>query len=45
MIRHEERFIDGVLWSMQTSYYPMDFVTRGAGRLLAVEDIAAGSDP
>jgi GntR family transcriptional regulator len=43
VIRHQERFIDSVLWSMQTSYYPKDFVTRGADRLLAVEDIAGGT--
>ena len=43
VIRHQERFIDDVLWSMQTSYYPKDFVTRGADRLLAVEDITGGT--
>ncbi len=28
--RHERRFIDGTPWSMQTSFYPMEFADRGA---------------
>ena len=43
VIRHQERFIDDELWSMQTSYYPMTFVEQGATRLLAVKDIAEGT--
>jgi len=43
VIRHQERYIDDELWSMQTSYYPMSFVARGANRLLAVKDIAEGT--
>ena len=43
VIRHQERFIDDELWSMQTSYYPMAFVEQGATRLLAVKDIAEGT--
>jgi GntR family transcriptional regulator len=43
VIRHQERFIDDELWSMQTSYYPMTFVTQGANRLLAVKDITEGT--
>lgn len=42
IIRHQERFIDDELWSLQTSYYPMTFVERGAAQLLAVRDIAGG---
>jgi GntR family transcriptional regulator len=42
VIRHQERFIDDNLWSMQTSYYPMTFVERGATKLLAVQDIPEG---
>jgi GntR family transcriptional regulator len=42
VIRHQERFIDDYLWSMQTSYYPMSFVERGASKLLAVQDIPEG---
>ncbi|HUY52490.1 MAG TPA: GntR family transcriptional regulator [Streptosporangiaceae bacterium] len=38
VIRHQERFIDGELWSMQTSYYPMEFVHRGASRLFDPAD-------
>ena len=43
VIRHQERFIDDELWSMQTSYYPMTFVEQGAKRLLAAKDIAEGT--
>lgn len=43
VIRHQERFIDDELWSMQTSYYPMAFVVQGATRLLAVKDIGEGT--
>ena len=43
VIRHQERFIDDELWSMQTSYYPMAFVEQGATRLLAVKDISEGT--
>jgi GntR family transcriptional regulator len=42
VIRHQERYIDDVLWSTQTSYYPMRFVHDRATRLLEVEDIAEG---
>ena len=28
--RHEKRYIDGIPWSLQTSFYPMDFITKGA---------------
>jgi GntR family transcriptional regulator len=41
--RHEKRFIDDTPWSMQTSYYPMDFVERGAKRLLSSQNIAEGT--
>jgi len=40
--RHEERYIDDVPWSLQTSFYPMDFATR-APRLLMAENIAQGA--
>lgn len=43
VVRHQERLIDDELWSMQTSYYPMVFVERGATRLLAVEDLQEGT--
>jgi GntR family transcriptional regulator len=41
--RHEKRHIDGTPWSMQTSYYPMEFVERGARRLLSSQDISEGT--
>jgi GntR family transcriptional regulator len=41
--RHQERFIDGFPWSLQTSFYPMEFITRGATRLLMPEDISDGA--
>jgi GntR family transcriptional regulator len=44
VLRHEERFIDGVRWSLQTSYYPLSFVTDGnASRLLMAQDIREGT--
>jgi GntR family transcriptional regulator len=42
--RHQDRYIDDVPWSMQTSFYPMDFVTKdGATRLLMAENIDEGT--
>ena len=41
--RHQERYIDDVPWSLQTSFYPMEFITRGAPRLLMAEDIPEGT--
>jgi GntR family transcriptional regulator len=41
VLRHQERFIDDILWSMQTTYYPRDFSKR-ADRLLEVKDIPEG---
>jgi GntR family transcriptional regulator len=29
VVRHEERFIDGIPWSLVTSFYPMKLVTLG----------------
>jgi GntR family transcriptional regulator len=42
VIRHQQRFIDRVLWSMQTSAYPMRFVREGATGLLDVKDMPGG---
>jgi GntR family transcriptional regulator len=39
--RHEVRYIDDFPWSLQTSFYPMDFVA-GAPRLLMAEKILPG---
>ena len=41
--RHEKRYLDGTPWSMLTSFYPMDFVARGAMRLTIPEDIGEGT--
>jgi GntR family transcriptional regulator len=41
--RHERRFIDGTPWSMQTSFYPMEFADRGAERLRRAGDIKEGT--
>jgi GntR family transcriptional regulator len=42
--RHQQRFIDEIPWSLQTSFYPMGFVTSGkAPRLLMAEDILEGA--
>ena len=41
--RHERRFIDGTPWSMQTSFYPIDFADRGAERLRSARDIEEGT--
>ena len=41
--RHEVRYIDDIPWSLQTSFYPMDFITKGATRLLMAEDIMEGT--
>jgi GntR family transcriptional regulator len=41
--RHERRFIDSHPWSMQTSYYPMEFADRGAERLRSARDIPEGT--
>lgn len=41
--RNERRFLDGTPWSMLTSFYPMDFVARGAIRLTSPEDIGEGT--
>jgi GntR family transcriptional regulator len=41
--RHERRFIDGTPWSMQTSYYPVEFADRGAERLRSARNIPEGT--
>jgi GntR family transcriptional regulator len=37
--RHQERFIDGTPWSLQTTFYPMRLVTQGAEQLLDAQAI------
>jgi GntR family transcriptional regulator len=41
--RHEQRFIDDIPWSLMTSFYPMEFIEKGAPRLLTAEDIKEGA--
>ena len=41
--RQQERFIDDTPWSLQTTYYPMDLVMRGAAELLSDKDIKDGA--
>jgi GntR family transcriptional regulator len=42
--RHHVLHIDEVPWCLQTSFYPMELVTRGATRLLlAADDLPEGS--
>ena len=41
--RHQERFIDGLPWSLQTSFYPMTLVHQGANRLLEATSIERGA--
>ena len=41
--RHEQRFIDGIPWSLQTSFYPLEFVQRGAINLLMAQNIEEGT--
>ena len=41
--RHQERFIDGLPWSLQTSFYPMTLVQQGASRLLEARSIEGGA--
>lgn len=40
--RHQQRYIDGVLWSLQTTWYPMRLVDRGAHQLIQAEDMPGG---
>jgi GntR family transcriptional regulator len=41
--RHQRRYIDGTPWSLQTSFYPMGFVLKGADRLIQADDIKIGT--
>jgi GntR family transcriptional regulator len=41
--RHQERFIDGAPFSLQTSHYPMALVQAGAIRLLEATSIQPGT--
>jgi TIR domain/UTRA domain len=41
--RYQRRWIDGTPWSMQTSYYSMDLVNRGAAELLQTTEVSGGT--
>ena len=41
--RHQQRFIDNTPWCLQTSFYPLWLVERGATRLLQAPDITEGT--
>jgi len=41
--RHQQRYIDGTSWSLQTSFYPISLVERGATQLLQPVDIPEGT--
>jgi DNA-binding GntR family transcriptional regulator len=41
--RHQERLIDDTPWSLQTTFYPMGLVERGATRLILPTDIHQGA--
>ena len=43
VLRHEQRYIDDIPWSLQTSFYPMEFIQQGAIKLLMAEDITEGT--
>jgi GntR family transcriptional regulator len=40
--RYQQRFIDGTPYSTQVTYYPMEFVAKGATRLLEARDFDEG---
>jgi GntR family transcriptional regulator len=41
--RSQDRSIDGIPWSQQTTFYLMDFITKGATDLLMAKDIEGGA--
>jgi GntR family transcriptional regulator len=41
--RHQQRFIDGTPWSLQTTFYPIRLVEKGATRLRVAGDIVEGT--
>ena len=41
--RHQQRYIDDRPWSLQTSFYPMDLVERGALLLIQPRNIEPGA--
>jgi len=41
--RRQERFLDDMPWSLQTTFYPMSLVEQGATKLMHPEDIEDGA--
>jgi len=41
--RHQQRFIDDIPFSLQTSFYPISLVERGATKLIQAGDIPQGT--
>ena len=41
--RHQQRFIDDIPFSLQTSFYPISLVERGATKLIQAADIPQGT--
>jgi GntR family transcriptional regulator len=41
--RQQRLSIDGIPWSLQTAFYPMEFVNRGALQLIETEDLEGGT--
>jgi GntR family transcriptional regulator len=41
--RHQRCFIDDIPWSLQTSFYPMSLIERGATQLIQAGDIGEGT--
>jgi GntR family transcriptional regulator len=41
--RHQQRYIDGNPWSLQTSFYPRSLARQGAEELMEPEDIKPGA--
>jgi GntR family transcriptional regulator len=41
--RHQQRYIDDIPFSLQTSFYPMSLVERGALKLIQAPDIPQGA--
>lgn len=41
--RYQQTSVDGIPWSVQTSFYPMEFVNRGALRLIEAVNIEEGT--
>jgi GntR family transcriptional regulator len=43
--RHQLRWIGGIPWSLQTSFYPMKFLEQGATKIIEAVDIKPGVVP